>query len=179
MNGSWFENYFLYRVDVVGKPEHIRLEDTFGKIKDAMQNNPTDYGVYRQEWIGHVTMERDGSSSHRYYFFRLEQIIAFREQHLTDYIKWKITLTTHVRGPRDEILDINTLEEFTVEYPYSVEISIEHDGVDIEDWLIENGMAHMTDWKAIKMTHRGVFVLYFRDPAKAVMAKLRWSGVGF
>lgn len=64
-------------------------------------------------------------------------------------------------------------------YPHSVEISTEHDGVDIEDWLIENGMAHIDDWKAIKMTHKGVFVLYFCDPAKAVMTKLRWSGVGF
>lgn len=64
-------------------------------------------------------------------------------------------------------------------YPHRVDISMEHDGVDIEDWLIENGMAHITDWKAIKMSHHGVWVLYFKEANKAVMTKLRWSGVGF
>jgi hypothetical protein len=66
-----------------------------------------------------------------------------------------------------------------MEFPYWIEISAEHDGVDIQDWLLENGMAHLDDWKAIKMRHRGVYVVYFREASKAVMAKLRWSGVGF
>ena len=64
-------------------------------------------------------------------------------------------------------------------FPYSVEISTEHDGQDIQDWLIENGMEHTIDWKAIKMRHKGVYTVYFRDSKKAVMTKLRWSGVGF
>lgn len=65
------------------------------------------------------------------------------------------------------------------EFPYCVEISDEHDGQDIKDWLLENGMVHITDWKAIRMRHRHIFEVYFKDANKAVMTKLRWSGVGF
>lgn len=179
LNGSWFENFYPYRLDVDCMPAFSYREDMFGEIKHTMQQNPTDYGVYREEWLGHVWTAEDRSSVHCFYFDRPSQIIAFREQHLHHYKKWEIALTPYIRGPMDEILDVNTLEEFTVEYPYSVEISMEHDGIDIEDWLIENGMAHVDDWKCIKMRHNGIYTLYFRDASKAVLAKLRWSGVGF
>lgn len=64
-------------------------------------------------------------------------------------------------------------------FPFCVEISTEHDGQDIQDWLLENGMAHKIDWLAIKIRHRGIYEVYFKESSKAVMTKLRWAGVGF
>ena len=84
---------------------------------------------------------------------------------------------TREYGPSS--IDRAIMGNMPMSYPHVVEISNEHDGVDIEDWLIESGMAHITDWKAINMRHRKKWVLYFKDPAKAVMAKLRWGGIGF
>lgn len=63
-----------------------------------------------------------------------------------------------------------------MEYPYCVEISLDHDGADIEDWLLENGMGHVTDWKAIRMRHKQVWAIYFKNANQAVMTKLRWGG---
>ena len=76
-------------------------------------------------------------------------------------------------------MDYTIMSNTRIAYPFCVEISAEHDGQDIEDWLLENGMGHKTDWLAIKMRHRGVFEVYFKEANKAVMTKLRWSGVGY
>jgi hypothetical protein len=64
-----------------------------------------------------------------------------------------------------------------MEYPYYVAISSEHDGKEVLDWLTENGIRHQEDYKALRMRHRGIYALYFKDSRKAVMTKLRWSGV--
>lgn len=71
------------------------------------------------------------------------------------------------------VLDPKGLQK---EFSYSVEVSLRYSGAEIEDWLVSNGMRHMVDWKALRMDHRGIYTLYFCDPHKAVMAKLRWGG---
>jgi hypothetical protein len=70
----------------------------------------------------------------------------------------------------------NTFEEITMSYPYSVEISDEHDGEDIQDWLLENGWGHQMDWKALRMRHKGVYSIHFLQVHMAMLTKLRWGG---
>lgn len=64
-----------------------------------------------------------------------------------------------------------------MEYPYTVEISTEHDDSDITDWLVSNDIVAHRDYKAIRLTHIDIYMIYFKDAKKAMLTKLRWTGV--
>ena len=170
----WIELYFYYRMDVPAGA-WARISDD---LRELMKKDESSWGVYREEWIYHG----HGSPSGKYftdswYFNDLEKAKIFWASfgHLFPKVINPDT-TAHIRGPHDEILDVDTFEEITMSYPYSVEVSDEHDGEDIQDWLLENGWGHQMDWKALRMRHKGVYSIHFRQAHMAMLTKLRWGG---
>lgn len=167
-SGMWLEKYFYYRMDIPNSP----WASSSFNIKELMQKDESTWGIYREEWIYHSSDKTDS-----WYFNDLEKAKLFWESSKETFPKRaNPQLTTYIRGPKDEILDIDTFEEITMSYPYSVEISDEHDGEDIQDWLLENGWGHQMDWKALRMRHKGVYSIHFRQAHMAMLTKLRWGG---
>lgn len=168
----WVDSYFYYRVNFEVSP--FSFNSAFDQIKYNMMLDQS-WGTYRQDWGGWVS-----DNTHSFYFNDMAIVEKFLKTYANRYPQFGgLTWTPWLRGKYGEITDAKTLEEFNVEFPYCVEISLEHDGQDIQDWLVGNGMTHHGDWKAIRMAHKKVWAIYFREATKATMTKLRWGGIGF
>lgn len=73
---SWFEQKFNYRITIT-LPRSPLWVDRYGPIRAWLESDPDRWGVYREDWFGHVWTNAT-TEDYSFFFMCRDRAMLFR-----------------------------------------------------------------------------------------------------